>query len=180
MNSENTQKLLTAYPLLYRELREQYFECGDGWFDLVWQVSAEIESAALLKGIPKTAEAWPSVRILKQKFGTLRIQLDKRISEQFEALVAKAYERSTQTCELCGAPAQLDHEHELGKWEEALCANCRKAHRLPTPPRDKTKLPVWMVEKGAYSTETGHSVHGKVDSRSVATRGLFFTPDLWV
>ena len=33
---------------------------------------------------------------------------------------------------------------------------------------------------GAYSTETGHSVHGKVDSRSVATRGLFFTPDLWV
>ena len=32
----------------------------------------------------------------------------------------------------------------------------------------------------AYSTETGHSVHGKVDSRSVATRGLFFTPDLWV
>ena len=32
----------------------------------------------------------------------------------------------------------------------------------------------------AYSTETGHSVHGKLDSRSVATRGLFFTPDLWV
>jgi len=32
----------------------------------------------------------------------------------------------------------------------------------------------------AYSTETGRSVHGKLDSRSVATRGLFFTPDLWV
>jgi len=32
----------------------------------------------------------------------------------------------------------------------------------------------------AYSTETGHSVHGKLDSRSVATRGLFFTPDLRV
>ena len=30
----------------------------------------------------------------------------------------------------------------------------------------------------AYSTETGHSVHGKLDSRSVATRGMFFTPDL--
>ena len=34
--------------------------------------------------------------------------------------------------------------------------------------------------KCAYSTETGRSVHGKLDSRSVATRGLFFTPDLWV
>lgn len=36
------------------------------------------------------------------------------------------------------------------------------------------------VLKNAYSTETGHSVHGKLDSRSVATRGLFFTPDLRV
>jgi len=35
-------------------------------------------------------------------------------------------------------------------------------------------------EINAYSTETGHSVHGKLDSRSVATRGLFFTPDLRV
>ena len=35
-------------------------------------------------------------------------------------------------------------------------------------------------DKRAYSTETGRSVHGKLDSRSVATRGLFFTPDLWV
>ena len=33
---------------------------------------------------------------------------------------------------------------------------------------------------GAYSTQTGQSVHTKVDSRRVATRGLFFTPDPWV
>lgn len=77
MNLENTQKLLTTYPLLYRELREWGFECGDGWFDLVWQLSAEIELAAYLEGIPKNPEAWPSVRILKQKFGTLRVQFDK-------------------------------------------------------------------------------------------------------
>jgi hypothetical protein len=53
MNIENTQKLLTTYPFLYRELIEWGFECGDGWFDLVWQLSAEIESAAYLEGIPK-------------------------------------------------------------------------------------------------------------------------------
>ncbi len=29
----------------------------------------------------------------------------------------------------------------------------------------------------AYSTEPGHPVQSKLDSRSVATRGLFFTPD---
>jgi transposase len=32
----------------------------------------------------------------------------------------------------------------------------------------------------AHSTESGHSVHGKLDSRSVATQGLFFAPDLRV
>jgi len=32
----------------------------------------------------------------------------------------------------------------------------------------------------AYSTELGHSVQSKLDSRSVATRGLFFTPKCWL
>ena len=38
------------------------------------------------------------------------------------------------------------------------------------------------VGKGqsAHSTETGHAFHGKLDSRSVVTRGFFFTPDLRV
>lgn len=72
MNPDNTVKLLNAYPLLYRELREWGFECGDGWFDLVWQLSADIESAAHLEGTPETEEAWPAVRILKQKCGSLR------------------------------------------------------------------------------------------------------------
>ncbi len=148
MNPENTEKLLTAYPLLYRELRERCFECGDGWFDLVWQVSTEIETAARLEGIPKTAEAWPSVSILKQKTGTLRVQFDKRVSEHIEALVTQAYERSMETCELCGAAAQLDRKRGLGKWTETLCESCRKVHHSPPHrPQDKTKLPVWMRER---------------------------------
>jgi hypothetical protein len=77
MNLENTEKLLTAYPLLYWKLRERRFECGDGWFDLVWQLSVEIESAAYLEGIQKTIDIWPSISILKQKSGALRMQFDK-------------------------------------------------------------------------------------------------------
>lgn len=66
------------------------------------------------------------------------------MSEAIEALVAKAYERSMETCELCSAPARIDHERELGKWAEALCENCRKAHRSPPRTQEK-KLPVWMM-----------------------------------
>ena len=97
IDAESTSKLLTAYPLLYRYLRylrDQEFECGDGWFDLVWQVSAEIEAVAQLEGIPKTAEAWPVVGVFKNKFGTLRVQFQSRVSEAIEAVVANAYERS--------------------------------------------------------------------------------------
>ena len=46
-------------------------------------------------------------------------------------------------------------------------------------------IPAYEADEGdltAYSTETGHPVHGKVDSRSVATRGLCFYSEscFWV
>lgn len=147
MTPENTSTLLTAYPLLYRNLRDQRFECGDGWFDLVWQVSADIEAAAQLEGILKISEAWPSVGILKQKFGTLRVQFHGRVSDATEAVATKAYEQSIVTCELCGAPAQCDSERKLARWIETLCDKCRKAHRSPPHIHDGKRLPVWMQER---------------------------------
>lgn len=137
MNPENTEKLLTAYPLLYRELRDRSFDCDDGWFDLVWLVSAEIESAAQLEGIPKIAEAWLSVGILKEKLCTLRVQFSTRVSDAIHALANKAGERSAELCELCGAPAQLDRERELSRWAKVLCESCRKAHCSPPHPTTK-------------------------------------------
>lgn len=150
MNLSNTAKLLAAYPLLYRELREWGFECGDGWFDLVWRLSADIESAARLESIPESPDVWPSVRILKQKFGSLRVQLgfDVPVSESIHALVDKAGERSIETCELCGAPAKLNREREQGGWVEALCKSCCKTHRSQRQTQDQTRpLPVWMQKK---------------------------------
>lgn len=140
MNPENTSKLLTAYPLLYRNLRDQDFECGDGWFDLVWQVSAEIESTAQLEGIPKTAEAWPSVGILKQKVGTLRVQFHGRVNDAIESVATKAYEQSKVICELCGAPTHCDSEQQLTRWVETLCDTCRKVHRPPPSIQDEIGL----------------------------------------
>lgn len=147
MNPENTSKLLTTYTLLYRKLRDQDFECGDGWFDLVWQVSAEIEAAAQFEGIPKNAEAWPSVGILKKKFGTLRMQFDTKVSEALETVAAKAYERSKEICELCGVPAlHTGITHRSVGAIETLCENCRKSHRPPLRLQDIKVLPVWIQE----------------------------------
>jgi len=129
MNSENTKKLLTAYPLLYRNLREWGFECGDGWFDLVWQLSAEIELAAHLEGIPENSDSWPSVGVLKNKFGDLRVQFTAPVSDNIHGLVEKARDKSVEICELCAAPCKSEPKSELIQWVEPLCESCRKANR---------------------------------------------------
>lgn len=101
MNQENTEKLLSTYPLLYRNLRGRQFECGDGWFDLVWKLSAEIESAASSESIQKTTESWPAISVLKQKLGELRVSFSfsVKVSEAIRDLAFKASERSAWICE---------------------------------------------------------------------------------
>jgi hypothetical protein len=132
MNVENTKKLLTTYPLLYRKLREWGFECGDGWFDLVWQLSAEIELAARLEGIPESSDIWPSVGVLKYKLGDLRVQFTAPVSDNIRDLVEKARDLSVTICELCAAPCNKAPESEhVNKCASPLCESCRKAHRSP-------------------------------------------------
>lgn len=145
MNPENTARLLTAYPLLYRNLRDQAFECNDGWFDLVWQVSADIESAAQVEGTPKTAEAWPSVGVLKNKFGTLRVQFNGQVSDAIHVLANEADRQSEKICHLCGAPALP--MQRINRWEEPLCVNCTGTS--PNAQENPRPLPVWMEEKNS-------------------------------
>lgn len=106
MNAKNTEKLLAAYPLLYRDLRNRQFECGDGWFNLVWQMSADIESASSLEGIPKEPLSWPSITVLKEKIGELRVSFgfSVKVSEEIRALAFKASMRATWICKECGLP----------------------------------------------------------------------------
>lgn len=121
VNFENTEKFFAAYPLLYRNLRDRQFECGDGWFDLVWKLSAEIESAAHSEVIHNSTESWPSVSILKQKCGELRVSFSfpVKVSDGICALATKASESSALVCEECGA---------VGKSWRATCKPCRKGN----------------------------------------------------
>ena len=108
MNADNTKKLLAAYPLLYRNLRDSQFECGDGWFDLVWKMSADIELVAHIEGIAATPETWPSILVLKEKFCELRVSFSfsVKVSEEIRALAFKASMHSTWVCEECGLPRE--------------------------------------------------------------------------
>ena len=64
MKAEKTKKLWEDFPLLYghkdRSIRESLipfgFECGDGWYDLIYNLSSKLESI-----IQKTYEDNPNV-----------------------------------------------------------------------------------------------------------------------
>lgn len=130
MNIENIKKLLTSYPRLYRKLREFGFECGDGWFNLIWQLSADIELATRVEGLAENTDAWPCVDIVKQKLGDLRVQFSAPVSDGIRDLVDKAREHSTKICEMCAAPCnEVSVSMQIG-WVKPLCATCCKAQHL--------------------------------------------------
>lgn len=118
MDKENTEKLLNAFPHLYRGVKEPPtanlmcfgFECGDGWFNLLYQLSKEI-----VKSDPE-AKALQ----VKEKYGTLRFYCTY-YSESSEEAIDKAEKLSEITCEDCGKPGSLHHR---GSWLRTLCGEC--------------------------------------------------------
>lgn len=60
--------------------------------------------------------ALPRVRQVKEKFGTLRVNLD-RVDPCISALVAFAEHHSSKVCEQCGAPGTL----RTNGWWRTLC-----------------------------------------------------------
>lgn len=113
MNPDNTKKLYEAFPRLYRGRTKSAhesamyfgFECQDGWFNLIWKLSEDIEEIARQQGLEPYSNEWPEATQVKEKLGTLRFHL-KNYHEASSALIAKAAEASEAICELCGAPSQ--------------------------------------------------------------------------
>lgn len=125
MNNENEQKLIAAAPKLYSGLhpeRERMiesltgvpgrpfqpiafgFECGDGWFDLLLECSIKIE--AIINSLPGLDQVGFYATQVKEKFGTLRFYMSYH-TDEIDAIIAIAEEKSSVTCEVCGAPGQL-------------------------------------------------------------------------
>lgn len=105
MSPENTAALLRGFPQLYRGYykspRETCmchgFACGDGWFDLLWWLSADIQAHV---------EAHPELRDfevvqVKEKFNGLRYYFEGGDS-YIRDRVARAEEESIRVCQRTG------------------------------------------------------------------------------
>lgn len=130
MNPDLDAKLCADFPLLYSVGDEDTrcslsyfgFETGDGWFRIIYELSAELEE--LIKQL-RAAERndYYAVQV-KEKFGTLRFYMNMETEEMSRA-IREAEGRSASACEVCGRQGSL----RGGGWLKTLC-NAHAAERL--------------------------------------------------
>jgi len=87
------------------------FECGDGWFQLIYDLSADIMKIADKSGI-----AVPEAVQIKENFGGLRFYLNGS-NEPFSESIGQAEELSLKTCEVCGQAGR----RRPNDWVRTLC-----------------------------------------------------------
>jgi len=141
MNAENTKKLFERFEFFHPEtpitesLMAFGFECGDGWFKLIWDLCENIEKELIkeeenLDPKEKTVDLLRGeykfrVTQVKEKYGSLRFYVSSATDKIFE-LINKAESKSCTTCEVCGADAKLGQKNG---WYTTLCVDCAKKVR---------------------------------------------------
>lgn len=122
MNKENTLKLLKDFPDLYqdyyRSMKETCmcwgFDCGDGWFKLIYNLSKKLSKYCVIASQ------------VKEKYGTLNyyysINGTDKDGERVYKFVDKAERKSAKICEVCGKRGKLND----GGWLSVRCNKHRK------------------------------------------------------
>ena len=109
-----------VFPLIYRGIT-RYISCGDGWFNLIYELSKNLEEIA--KKQVEANEEPICIDHIKEKFGLLRFYANN-LTEAAEKLIIEAEEKSQVICEECGEEGSLN---QLGYWIRTLCVDCAKA-----------------------------------------------------
>jgi len=105
-------------PKLYKN--PIHFECGQGWADLIEDLSIKIE--AILERMGLDSEIF-AVQV-KEKYGTLRFYMSCETDEIID-LISEAESLSSKVCENCGEPAKMRGIH----WMEVKCDKCYKDNK---------------------------------------------------
>lgn len=117
MKSENQDKLLELFPDLYAQLAWG-FECGDGWFELLKELSHRL-TEVIKKEFPDEDFRMCASQV-KEKYGTLRFYMTCSTAEM-DRIIDEAEAKSAITCEICGKPGKINS----GPWYEVRCEECK-------------------------------------------------------
>lgn len=144
MKQKNDDFLSKTFPILYQNRDKNIMEttmawgfgCGDGWFDIIADLSAELEFLNNQNfGFKVIADQ------VKEKFGALRfyahievdvVRPERDIAEEWycivDDLIDRAKLKSALTCEDCGARGawQGVKTVDIDGWIRTLCSKCRE------------------------------------------------------
>jgi hypothetical protein len=124
MKDELEAKLQEAFPSMFKNLygKPQQtcmafgIECGDGWFDLLYELCHHIEERLRLAGNPEF-----TFDQIKEKFGLIRIYYSGYHADEISTLIDWAEKVSAKTCEQCGKPGKATSKG----WIKVRCLECR-------------------------------------------------------
>ena len=122
MKKELDEKLCARFPSIFKDRRGDMrktamcwgFSCGDGWFQLLWDLCLGLERVN-----PEVVAAQ-----VKEKFGGLRFYV-YGANEEGHKLIDAAERESYKTCEWCASPEGTTKGSS--GWIRTLCPTCRKA-----------------------------------------------------
>ena len=124
MNKELTKKLYYDFPKIFiqhsKPLTETAmcwgFQCGDGWFQLIYELCCRLQWDIDNNGYPQL-----QATTVKEKFGELRFYCSGSNDKQ-EAMIEFASHMSNYICEECGS----NHDVQQTKgYIQNLCKWCR-------------------------------------------------------
>ena len=128
MKKELDEKLCEAFPKIFAQrglpMNETCmcwgFECGDGWYQLIYNLCDKIQKHCDEAGFQVEAVQ------VKEKFGGLSFYVGSADDFVFD-LINKAEEESYKICEDCGSEEFVDVRS--GGWIRTLCDECAGIER---------------------------------------------------
>lgn len=124
VDREKTEKLFRDFPELFRYRNNRKislmsgFDCGNGWFNIIYKLCENIQNA--LEKETDDFRAGFFVQQVKEKFGGLRFYITYGNDEIFD-LIRRAEEESFRTCELCGRQTEDVETRSVLGWIRTLC-----------------------------------------------------------
>src|SRR3989304_3963970 len=125
-------QIVESYPHLYKNRYKSMqetcmcwgFDCDEGWFDLIDELSKNLEEE-ILKLSAEERIHYGAAQV-KEKFGGLRFYMDCATDYMIE-LIDEAEKKSYTICEVCGGLGKLC---SAGVWLKTLCKRCLKDPRF--------------------------------------------------
>lgn len=140
MDKKLEAKLVDKYPTLYSryggDIKETCMgwgmSCGDGWFKLLDELSANLEPLNVVAAQ------------VKEKFGGLRFYIetcDESAFDKADVFIDEAESESYKVCEICGKDGEL----RRGGWLQTTCDKCQtlcEAGKSPIKHAEEFGLPL--------------------------------------